>query len=294
MNVEEWEEFQPTGILSPELSAKLWDSVNKNTTSPAARSSWFRWLAVAASLLLVIGLSWYYLFNHPKTIAIDTAAVATKNISNNTPQKTALSLSDGSIIELSPHSSLSYPGNFNALKRDVILINGEANFNIARNVAKPFSVYSNSVLITVLGTRFTVSADEANNTTKVILYEGRIMVKIADSSSRVNKNEYYLSPGDIFILKKIIASDSLSARVLHLEKDKEDRYVFNNHPLDIVFDQLQIIYNTKIKYDKAELGNRTFIGKIDKKDSLYHILQSIALLNHFSLHKQGDSFIISN
>jgi hypothetical protein len=108
------------------------------------------------------------------------------------------------------------------------------------------------------------------------------MVRISDSS-------YYLDPGDIFI-----SSDSLSARIIHLEKDKDGCYVFNNYPLDVVFDQLQLIYNTKIIYKKAELANRTFIGKIDKKDPLDHILKSIALLTNFGLHKQGDGFVISN
>ena len=201
-----------------------------------------------------------------------------------------LTLSDGSTVELSPNSTLSYPESFNSLKRDVIL-NGEANFNIAKDVAKPFAVYSNSVLITVLGTRFTVNSFEANNAAKVILHEGKVMVKIPDSTYQDNKSEYYLSPGDVFIFKKV---KRLPARILHLEKDKDDRYVFNNYSLDVVFDQLQIIYNTKIIYNKAELGNRSFIGTIDKKDSLYHILQSIALLNNFRLHKQGDSCIIIN
>jgi len=120
------------------------------------------------------------------------------------------------------------------------------------------------------------------------------MVKIIDSSFQ-DKNEYYLSPGDVFIYKKLNqrSSDSLSARILHLEKDKDECYVFNNYPLDVVFDQLQVIYNTKIIYDKAELGNRSFIGKIDKKDPLDHILKSIALLNNFGFHKQGDGFIIT-
>lgn len=221
-----------------------------------------------------------------------------------------LTLSDGSIVELLPNSRLSYPENFNSLTRDVIL-NGEANFNIAKDASRRFSVHSNSILITVLGTRFTVNSYEANNATKVILREGRVMVKTSDSAARDNKNEYYLTPGDIFIFKKInkrphattaepiaatkdIVNDSLSARILPLEKDKDECYIFNNYPLDVVFDQLQIIYNTKITYNKTELGNRSFIGKVDKKDSLYHILTSIALLNNFGLHRQGDSFTIGN
>lgn len=309
---EEWESFQPDHVLSTDISGKLWNNINKNTTSPKAHYPYLRWVAVAASVLLVIGLSSLFILKKQKTGIINAASVAkTQHIFNNTPQKMTLTLSDSSTVELSPNSTLSYAENFNAVKREVLL-NGEATFNIAKDVAKPFSVYSNSVLITVLGTRFTVRSYETNNATKVILHEGRVMVKISNSSSQDNKKEYYLTPGDIFTFKKAnkqqspianaariaapaaISNDSLSAHILHLEKDKDDCYVFDNYPLDVVFDQLQIIYNTKIIYNKAELGNRSFIGKIDKKDPLFHILKSITLLNNFNLHKQGDGFVISN
>jgi len=287
---EEWENFQPTDVLSPDTSGKLWNNITKNTGSPVVRYPSFRWMAVAASVLLVAGLSWLFIVKNQKT-SITSAATApiAKNISNTTPQKKAFTLSDGSTVELSPNSTLSYSEGFNSLKRDV-LVSGEANFDIAKDVAKPFSVSINSVLITVLGTRFTVNSYEANNVTKVILYEGRVMVTIIDTSFQ-DKNDYYLTPGDVFIYKKL---NQRSARILHLEKDKDDCYVFDNYPLDVVFDQLQVIYNTKITYNKAELGNRSFIGKIDRKDPLDHILKSIALLNNFGFHKQGDSFIISN
>ena len=282
---EEWNDFQPANDLSPDRSAKLWNTINKNTASPTVHYPYIRWLAVAASMLFAAGLSWLFIQKNEKTNGGTAAtAAATKHISNKTPQKKPLTLSDGSTVELSPNSTLSYPETFNTAKR-AVTINGEVNFDIAKAPAKPFSVSVNSILIYVLGTRFTVNADEAHNFTKVILYEGRIMVKVP------NKNDYYLSPGDIFICKKV--NDTLSARMLQLEKN-DDGYVFNNYPLDVVFDQLQIIYNTTITYNKAALGNRSFIGKIDKRDSLAHILKSIALLNNFGLQKQGYSFIITN
>jgi transmembrane sensor len=291
INEEEWEDFQPANVLSSDISGKLWNGISKNTASTELHHPYFKWVAVAASVLLVVGLSWLFISKKPKTstISVGTVPIA-KNISNSSPRKKALTLSDGSTVELLPNSTLSYPERFSSLKRDVIL-KGEANFNIAKDIAKPFSVSINSVLITVLGTRFTANSYEANNVTKVILYEGRVMVKIMDPSFQ-GKNDYYLAPGDVFIFKK--ATDGLSARIFHLEKDKDDCYVFDNCPLDVVFDQLQVIYNTKIIYDKAELGNRSFIGKIDKKDPLSHILKSIALLNNFGLHKQGDSLVIGN
>jgi ferric-dicitrate binding protein FerR (iron transport regulator) len=274
MGEEEWKDFQPPVVLSPELSGKLWQSIAKTGTSRSARHLYFRWISVAASVILVVGLSWQFISQRQRA----------RNITNDTPQKMALTLIDGSRVELSPNSKLSYPGNFNSAKRDVIL-NGEANFNIARDVARPFSVYSNQILITVLGTRFTVNSYQAERATKVILHDGKVRVKIP-------KHEYTLVPGDIFVVKKELSGDSMTARILHLEREGDDRFVFANYPLDVVFDQLQIIYNTKIIYNKEELGNRTFIGKIDKKDPLHHILNSIVLLNKFGLRKEGDSYII--
>jgi hypothetical protein len=292
----------------------LWNGIKKNTKPAEVRYSLWRWLAVAASILLIIGLPWHYILKREKTHIIPAATVAkTRNIFNNTLSKVSFTLSDGSAVELLPNSTLTYSVDFDALKRDVIL-KGGANFNVAKDVAKPFTVYSNSVLTTVLGTRFTVKSYEANHTT-IILHEGRVMIKISNFSSRDNKHEYYLTPGDIFILNKVrrnifhdslpvdsvsanlpsadsLSADSLSVRVIHIEKDKDDRYLFNNYPLDVVFDQLQVIYNTTIVYDKSKLGNRSFIGKIDKSDSLYTILKSIALLNNFSLRRQGDSILL--
>jgi len=287
IGVEEWESFQPAHVLSPDVSAKLWNSINKNIPSSAAQFSYLRWLAVAASVLLVIALSWQFILK--KQGGTVPTAKAKDIFNNNALSRMTLTLNDGSTVDLSPNSTLSYPENSNPSKREVIL-NGEATFNIAKDVAKPFFVQSNSVLISVLGTRFTVNSYKADSATKVILHEGRVMVKISNSSAPDNKNEYYLSPGDVFIYKKA----NKPSRILHLEKDKGGCYVFNNYPLDVVFDQLQIIYNTRIVYNRAELGNRSFIGKVDKKDSVYHILQSIALLNNFRLHKQGDSCIIGN
>jgi ferric-dicitrate binding protein FerR (iron transport regulator) len=344
LNEEEWEEFKTAHDLSPEVSGKLWDGINRGTSPPSAQSApnapdsappvaesilsratstpsptqsvYTKWFAVAASVLLVAALSWLLILRKQATGRIDLPAVATtQQLPNSTPQKKTLTLSDGSTVELQPNSALSYSETFSSVKREVQL-KGSAVFNIAREVARPFSVYSNGVLITVLGTRFTVSSFDSNRATKIVLHEGKVMVKVSPASGgakkddRAGKNEYYLDPGDIFIYKPMkrsssaihpdpvapadgILADSLpAARIIHLEKDKRDGYIFNNYPLDVVFDQLQIIYNTKIEYNKSELGNRTFIGKIDKKDSLYPILQSIALLNKFHLQKQVNGFII--
>src|SRR6202012_6268889 len=130
IGAEEWENFQPAQDLSPDVSGKLWNNIHKNTGSTSTHYSWFRWAAVAASVLLVVGLSWYFISNKREGGAAVVAAA--KNISNNTSQKMVLTLSDGTTVELSPNSTLSYPENFNASKRAVTL-NGEAIFTVAKD-----------------------------------------------------------------------------------------------------------------------------------------------------------------
>src|ERR1700735_1332737 len=98
---EEWEDFQPDQVLSPELSGKLWNSIKKNTSAPKVHYPYFRWMAVAASVLLVVGLSWQFILKKQKTNITSAATVPiAKNISNNTPQRKALILSDGYTVEL--------------------------------------------------------------------------------------------------------------------------------------------------------------------------------------------------
>jgi len=68
--------------------------------------------------------------------------------------------------------------------------------------------------------------------------------------------------------------------------------MFNNQSLAEVFDQLENLYNTRITYSRADLKGLSFIGKIDKTDSLEHILKSITLLNDLKLEKQNGGYVI--
>ena len=47
--LEEWEDFQPAHDLSPDISGKLWNGINKNTASPKMHRSYLRRIAVARS-----------------------------------------------------------------------------------------------------------------------------------------------------------------------------------------------------------------------------------------------------
>ena len=78
---------------------------------------------------------------------------------NNGANPLKINLEDGSIVTLEKQSKLSYPTHFQKNKRMVIL-EGEALFEIAKNPEKPFYVYDNEIVTKVLGTRFSIKDKE--------------------------------------------------------------------------------------------------------------------------------------
>jgi hypothetical protein len=60
-----------------------------------------------------------------------------------------------------------------------------------------------------------------------------------------------------------------------------------------VFDQLSSLYNQSIRYNRSDLNGKSFIGKIDKSDSLANILNTIGLLNDLSITQDENGFYVT-
>src|SRR5690606_39008643 len=84
-----------------------------------------------------------------------------------------LTLPDGTRVWMNTASSLTYPVVFAGEERKVKL-SGEAYFEVATDLAKPFKVIANDTEITVTGTHFSVSAYASDQSVKATLMEGGI------------------------------------------------------------------------------------------------------------------------
>ncbi len=91
-------------------------------------------------------------------------------------------LADGTVVELNSGSRIEYPACFLGGERRVKL-EGEAVFDVTRDVAKPFIVETYAYDIRVKGTRFDVVANESEGEFSAMLLEGS--VEVMDKSSRV-------------------------------------------------------------------------------------------------------------
>ncbi|RQO66427.1 hypothetical protein DBR43_29895 [Pedobacter sp. KBW06] len=99
-------------------------------------------------------------------------------------------LEDGTKVTLNANSDLRYPKKFRGQTREVYLT-GEAYFQVAQNVEKPFIVHSGKLKTQVLGTSFTVNAYGNDQPADVSVLTGK--VKVQDQQS---KRSVVLNPGE--------------------------------------------------------------------------------------------------
>lgn len=125
--------------------------------------SWMRWPAVAAMMLLAIGLVAWWEFGGIEHISYATALGETQRVE----------LADGSVVQLSSDSRVE--ARFTRRKRSVSLMQGEAFFEVAPNPDRPFSVATDSRRVVVVGTRFSVRRE--NDAMRVAVSEGRVRME---------------------------------------------------------------------------------------------------------------------
>jgi len=262
--------------------------------------------AVAASIIAIITVSIiYFSVSTNKNVIAKVAneQLNMQQISNNGNTNKAVTLQDGSIVLISPNSTISFSNNF-SLKRDINLI-GKATFKVAKNAQKPFTVFANGVSTTALGTEFSV--DAFYNNVVVKLLEGKVVVKPAGTNTKFS--DTYLTPGEQcfinnqirtfavskFSINKAIPNKAATAiRTLKNNSYKSNDIAaleFNKAPLTEVFSKIGYKYNKRINYANANLGIATFTGSFLQTDSLNNILTIICTTNDL-LFKEENGIII--
>ena len=177
-----------------------------------------------------------------------------------------LVLADGSEVWLDVASSITYPTAF-AEKERKVEITGEAYFEVAHNVAKPFIVQKGDVEIKVLGTHFNVNAYDDENSLKVTLIEGAVKVE------RHGKESLNITPGQQaeinrqgkMELNKDVDIDEVMAW-------KNNWFNFNSLTVPDIMQQIERWYNVSVTY-QGKPGNKHFSGIVSRSNNVSEVLK---------------------
>lgn len=308
----EWLHFTTQEELPKAFSDKMYTNVER----VALRKPMFTVRSiglslVAAASLIVLAIAGYKLFFNEVKVTQQAAIASLEKHNdtkltlrvNTTNQRIALQMEDGSIVELSPKSSIAFNKPFVLNGKRDIYLKGEAYFKVAKDKTKPFTVYSETIATTALGTSFTIRSFKEENFIKVHLHTGKVVVKSAtEDKKRLSKNMFLL-PDQILMYDK----NTLLASINALDKANNlvavndannyklpNWFMFSNQPMTQVFTQLEEMYDVDIKYNASDVSNMYVIAKFDKTDSINNILETIAKLNGLSVKRQGKTYTITS
>jgi ferric-dicitrate binding protein FerR (iron transport regulator) len=266
-------------------------------------SSRYIWWAAAA----IVGICTLFLFqinNHSLDTADNKIVQVIQTIKNKQQHSINVDLPDGSAIVLFPKSTISYNQEFNKKDR-IINLKGKAIFKVAKNKARPFSVFSDGFATTALGTQFLVTSTKENQI-EVKLFEGHVRVRDIHSKGK-NIPDIYLKPGQLVTLNKLSAKYEISTFRLNENSlattakiSPKNQMVtnngslnFNNTPLNMVLQKLSEKYKTTIDYDKETVEGLYFTGRVEQTDKLNTVLSIIVNMNQLKLKEEQGKLIIT-
>jgi transmembrane sensor len=142
---------------------RLHDAVAIAQTVPTVRRPRQKWTLLAAASIAVAALATWQLM--PLLSGWHT-------VSTEIGEQRTVQLPDNSVVNLNTGSRLQI--RFRGNRRDVLLKEGEAFFQIQQDAARPFRVHTRDAVVQVIGTQFNVY--RRTDDTQVAVLEGRVQV----------------------------------------------------------------------------------------------------------------------
>ncbi|MBJ6144414.1 FecR family protein [Hymenobacter sp. BT559] len=237
------------------------------------RTPIMRW---AAAVLLFLGAALAVLLPRRQ---VPIAAPSWVQQHNTGKQPEILTLADNSRVTLYPGSSLQYRPGLAGARREIKL-RGEAFFQVTKNPARPFLVYTEQLVTTVLGTSFRVKA-YLGRPNEVAVQEGRVAVQLRRGADLGATPAQPAAGGILLLPNQQVAYSALAPRSLQKKLVANpivlapQAFTFEKQPVISVLQALEKAYGVTILYDKNKLAGCT-ITVTFYQESLYEKLDVLS------------------
>lgn len=169
-----------------------------------------------------------------------------------------ITLQDGSTVDLGASSAITV--HFSAEGRQVRLLEGQAFFDVRPDTARPFSVKTGELDVTVVGTAFDVNVTPETET--VQLAHGIVSLSTSKRSDGMR-----MIAGDTITLDRASGHLSRSTVDVNTIASWRDRKLFvQDVPISAVIAELQRYHPSWITVASIELGDRRITGLYDLSD----------------------------
>lgn len=269
-----WDNSQRSKVAGMTDTEAAFKKISGKISFRTRTNFWYYWKRIAAILfiplvaanILYFSYSHYDFSNQKEPVYNELfAAFGTRS---------ALKLSDGTLVWLNSGSSIKYPDTFTGDERTVFL-KGEAYFEVESNAQKTFIVETSSLSVKATGTKFNVSGYTSAEETEVTLISGKVEVSLPANNKTVH--DFQLEVNQHFLFNKIKGTTSIS------EEDtykyiawKDGKLIFRNEPLSQVVAKISRLFNVDIEIKGEEIQNYSFTATF-QDESLEEILKLLKI-----------------
>ncbi len=235
-----------------------------------------RFLLVAASITvaLILGLMYNFLIDTDHELIQYQA----------TENGELKILPDGTKVWLKSGSALSYYPDFNTERK--INFTGEAYFQVYSDPDHPFTISTDDVKTTVLGTSFNLSAPKNIEVMVLHLDEGKVSVQ-HESNQRI------LSPGQVISVSK--TDKKMEIRTVTNDNHqflRTGKLFYKEVKLAQVCQELARHYNVEIQL-QVDNPDELYTGRFNNK-SVAEVLEIIALTLNLDITKTEDTYFLKS
>lgn len=229
-----------------------------------------RWTLAAALVLLSVGIGlWQYLGRQQVTQYATTIG-----------QQRTIALPDGSTVVLGPQTHFQLPRKFNKTDRTVILLDGQAHFDVVHQTQQPFIVDMDLASVRDIGTSFTIT--RTADSIIVAVSAGRIAFR----EKETGETREVSAGGSLCLyttqhrgqIRVIAAGDALR---------------WDDAPLSQVIDALEKHYGTTIRLEDTTIAQKRLTIHLDG-ESLEHAIQVICVSLNLQSAPDGTGYILRN
>ncbi len=236
-----------------------------------AKKSWkYHYRNIAAVVAVPLFISTLFLSAFLMSGKVQKQAELMQTVAVKQGMTTNFQLSDGTEVWLNSGSTLKFPMEFKGNSRKVTL-NGEAYFEVEKDVSKPFFVNTKNVSVKVLGTAFNVVSFADDVEAEVVLKEGKVRLM-------KNSGDAYMKIGDLLPGQRAVYN-TVTGQNITQQVDpakylawRNGELIFDNDPMTEVVKRLNRRYNVEIVISDTEIKSYSYRASF-RDESLEQVLE---------------------
>ena len=220
-----------------------------------------RWVSYAAVAVLLMAVGLFFHWEGSRSVRSQFADIT---VEAPLGSSTRLTLPDGTQVWLNAGSTLTYSQGFGVEDRSVRLT-GEGYFEVTHDAEHPFSVSSQTLGVTVLGTRFDFVDFADDDVAIVALMEGSVAL---DNRLKPKDKPIRLTPNDRCVLDKRTGQLQVEhqTEAANMRLWTEGQLFFDEQPMREIAKVLEHSYNVHVHLVGDSIGDYKFYGEFARRE----------------------------